>query len=311
MPGAYCGEAVTIIDGKFYYIGSQIVEYDPRSDNWAILTTVPTWRYMLGAISTINNKIYVMGGADPIDQCGGWNEEYDPLANKWRTLTGMPHGRCLLAIATDKDGYIYAIGGYNDGGGDQTGNGKLNEKYTPEIWVGEDEITDNPQWIDSTHYQVSYELTALNPRGHYPLTVSDVNGGDGILIVPDTRNSFEVDYAGSISDVTIPEKPAVIAWGDGSLSNLYARWSANDSESEINLYRYAIGTFPGGSDVVNWTNTTITTLTKNGLNLSPDQAYYISVKARNVSGLWSQAGWSAGIVNGASYNFIFIPLLLK
>ena len=48
--------------------------------------------------------------------------------------------------------------------------------------------------------------------------------------------------------------------------------------------------------MVNWTSTGATaSVTKTGLSLAYNQAYYFSVRARNAAGLWSAAGNSDGI----------------
>jgi hypothetical protein len=83
------------------------------------------------------------------------------------------------------------------------------------------------------------------------------------------------------------------------VGTLSASWSAYDPDSVITLYSYAIGTTPGGGEVVNWTNTMATSFTRTGLGLIAGHTYYISVKARNEGGLWSEAGTPAGLVAGS------------
>lgn len=212
-----------------------------------------------------------------------------------------------------------------------TGNSGLPNQYvraidvdnTGSIWVGTyggiGVLWEKPaylfqsdfSWLDETHFQASYEVNALIERGDYVLTVSDAVGGDGMTIVPDSRTTFTVDYAGEISDTTPPAAPAVIAWGNGSLTQLSAKAFASDPDSEIVGYRYAIGTTPGGSDVVNWTNTPYAEITRTGLLLQSDQAYYVSFQARNLSGLWSVPGVSNGVVNGAELNFVYLPAIRR
>jgi len=73
-----------------------------------------------------------------------------------------------------------------------------------------------------------------------------------------------------------------------STSSLSANWTAaSDPNSNIQSYWYAIGTSPGDSNVVAWTNNaTALTVTKNGLSLSYNTTYYFSVKAKNNAGLF-------------------------
>ena len=81
-----------------------------------------------------------------------------------------------------------------------------------------------------------------------------------------------------------------------STSQLHSTWISADSESGIAEYQYAIGTTVGGTDMVNWTSTgTTASVTKTGLSLTPNQVYYISVKAKNGVGQWSTIGSSDGI----------------
>ena len=84
----------------------------------------------------------------------------------------------------------------------------------------------------------------------------------------------------------------------------------------ITLYSYAIGTTPGGGEVVNWTNTTATSFTRTGLGLIAGYTYYISVKARNEGGLWSEAGTPAGLVAGSgtcttNRHSVHLPVVMR
>ena len=104
-------------------------------------------------------------------------------------------------------------------------------------------------------------------------------------------------------DITPPVTPTVIDDGTytGSLSQLHASWSANDSESGIIEYQYAIGTAPGGTDVVGWKSAGQTTeATETGLSLVSGQSYYFTVMAKNGAGSWSNEGYSDGIIANQS-----------
>lgn len=159
-------------------------------------------------------------------------------------------------------------------------------------------VTANSEWVEPTRYSASHDINALIPRGTYSVTVQGAVGADGIEIVPNSAHTFTVDYAGYIADTSPPDPPNVTAWGDGTTTTLSAHWSASDSESAITLYRYSIGTTPGGTDVVNWTSVGVTEVVHSGLNLLVGQTYYVSVQARNESGLWSEPGASEGVVAG-------------
>jgi hypothetical protein len=160
-------------------------------------------------------------------------------------------------------------------------------------------VSDSPQWVALNRYRSSYSFTTLVPRGTYSLSVSGARGTDGIEIPPYAGVTFTVDYAGYIADTTPPPPPTVTASVSGT-TTISGRWSANDPQSAITLYRYTIGTTPGGTDVVNWTNVGVTEVVRSELNLLAGQTYYVSVKARNEGGLWSEPGVSNGVVAGVA-----------
>ena len=100
-------------------------------------------------------------------------------------------------------------------------------------------------------------------------------------------------------DTTPPTTPVIT--DDGTTTNytnkLHAVWTAQDPQTEINEYQYAIGTSSGGVDVVNWTSCgTQAEITKTDLTLITGKTYYVSVKAKNNVGLWSSVGISDGIL---------------
>ena len=71
-----------------------------------------------------------------------------------------------------------------------------------------------------------------------------------------------------------------------------------DPNSPIEGYRYTIGTTPGGTDIVNWTNSSAPLIVRSGLSLQRNQRYFITVRVRNQGGLWSLPGISNAIENG-------------
>ncbi len=112
-----------------------------------------------------------------------------------------------------------------------------------------------------------------------------------------------VDYTGP-SSVTVTDE------GDFTTDStrLSASWTAaEDAESGIRHYRYAIGTSPsdpGSGYVVPWKTVSGGTrsMTETGLSLQNGTVYYIYVQARNHAGEWGPVGVSDGIraVNGAT-----------
>jgi len=82
------------------------------------------------------------------------------------------------------------------------------------------------------------------------------------------------------------------------LSTLSANWDvAIDSESVITRYWYAIGTSPGATNFVAWTDVGISTwVTRGGLSLTNGTTYYFTVKAENGSGYQSIPSLSDGTI---------------
>lgn len=81
-----------------------------------------------------------------------------------------------------------------------------------------------------------------------------------------------------------------------SLTQLSANWSdCIDTNSAIVRYKYAIGSSPGATDVVSWTDNGMNTaVTHTGLSLVPDQLYYFSVQSEDGAGLLSAINSSDG-----------------
>ena len=203
----------------------------------------------------------------------------------------MPTARESLGVAAASNGKIYAIGGFY--------GGLVLTTVEEATLVFETAAFYNPQWPSASQYRATYDFTTLVPRGAYSVTVSGARGMDGIEIAPYAGVTFTVDYAGYIADTTPPPPPTVTASVSGT-TTISGRWSANDPQSAITLYRYTIGTTPSGTDVVNWTNVGVTEVVRSELNLLAGQTYYVSVKARNEGGLWSEPGVSNGVVAGVA-----------
>lgn len=123
--------------------------------------------------------------------------------------------------------------------------------------------------------------------------------------------SITKDAAGNLSAVSSQDvnvdwtSPSGVSIEDGiatdidttySLTQLSANWTTSlDPHSGVTKYWYAIGTTPGGTDVVNWTNNLLaTTKTQTGLSLTPGQYYYYSVQSEDGAGLLSSVITSDG-----------------
>ncbi|MCH2234694.1 MAG: N-acetylmuramoyl-L-alanine amidase [Crocinitomicaceae bacterium] len=81
-------------------------------------------------------------------------------------------------------------------------------------------------------------------------------------------------------------------------TELSGNWlPVDDPHSGLQLYRYAIGTTPGGNDVVDWTDNYLdTTFTESGLTLSIGTTYYVSVYSINEAGLIGNTMSSDGVL---------------
>lgn len=122
-------------------------------------------------------------------------------------------------------------------------------------------------------------------------------------------------------DFTNPAPVSIIKDGTGNDIDttyngfqLQANWlAASDANSGITTYYYAIGTSPGASNVVGWTNNgNNTSVTATGLSLVHLQTYYVSVQAQDgalmksgvsVSDGQLYIGQVTGVETGAAQGF--------
>jgi len=292
-------------NGKIYLIGGRIVsdtiygdnlnvlEYDIYLDKWSVKSPIPSERSSF-SLAYSNNKIYAVGGVIPGSRIN-WVEEYDIQNDTWQEAAAMPTARVFFGLVEGINGRIYAIGG------SPKAYSYLStvEEYAPHGW-GNIIINTNPHWSDSIQYSSEYEFTSQNPIGDYKIILDGAMDQTGIMIAPDSRSNFTISYANEIADYPPPPEPDVLAWGDGTLTQLSGRAYVDDPEGLITTYRYAIGTTPGNNDVINWTEITLTNVTRTGLNLQPDQPYFLSFQVRNVGGIWGDVGISNPVVNGSS-----------
>lgn len=130
MPTARHHLASAVVDGKLYAIGGRILGngvprpvnealtnlndnevYDPKQNNWTILSPMPTKRSGLAA-SSVNSEIFVFGGQS-LNGTFNSNEKYDTESNIWTTDRPMPTSRLGLE-AISFDNKIYVFGGKSD-----------------------------------------------------------------------------------------------------------------------------------------------------------------------------------------------------
>ncbi|MCX5992121.1 MAG: fibronectin type III domain-containing protein [Chloroflexi bacterium] len=211
-------------------------------------------------------------------------------------------------IKTDAEGnesWTRAFGGANWdnlSSVQQTGDGGyIMVGYTCSYGAGDADV-----WLIKTDPEgnESWSKTLGGPESDGPGCVQQTSDGGYIVAgITDSCGDIQGDAwlvkVSSESDMTPPLTPVVTDDGATTSNNtqLHASWTSSDAESGIAEYQYAIGTSAGGTDVVSWTSTgTATEITKTGLSLGTGTKYYVSVKAKNGAGLWSEVGASDGIV---------------
>jgi Kelch motif len=105
------------LNGKIYIIGglpstNRVQEYDPATNTWRIVASLPIAVDHPGATS-LGGKLYVMGGNTAN---GSTNAlfEYDPATDQWTPRPSMPTARNALGSVAIS-GKIYAVGGTGTG----------------------------------------------------------------------------------------------------------------------------------------------------------------------------------------------------
>lgn len=115
--------AVTGLDGRIYAIGgidftgsssdvlATVEAYDPASNTWATVASMPAPRAEMAAVLGADGRIYILGGENGLQGVDSTVFAYTPSSNTWTTLSSMPTARYGLAAAVGPDGTIYVIGG--------------------------------------------------------------------------------------------------------------------------------------------------------------------------------------------------------
>jgi len=108
------------IDGKIYVFGggtsggilASVECYDPATDTWSYLASMPGPRAWLRAATAPDGTIYTFGGStDSWPSTEVW--AYDPDTDTWNTsVPPMPTERRDVVAVTGVDGLIYVFGGH-------------------------------------------------------------------------------------------------------------------------------------------------------------------------------------------------------
>ncbi|MBN1181537.1 MAG: T9SS type A sorting domain-containing protein [Bacteroidales bacterium] len=181
-------------------------------------------------------------------------------------------------------------------------------------WYAVDTIQGGISIIDWTdnglERQFTYTGLSLIPDKTYYTSVRAENkagllsasaSSNGVLIIPDATPPTDINevrdgFFSDVDDVYYTDR-------------LSANWSPSvDDESGILYYWYSLGTTAGGHDVINWTKYTLDTiLFLEGLSLNVGTKYYLSIRAENGSGAFSNLSSSDGfIVNEMDPNIYIV-----
>jgi len=117
MPTARARLAVVAYEGHIYAIAGDtedgvtgVVEvYDPITDSWTRRTNKPRPVRNVAA-AVIEDRFYVPGGYDAMDQAIADLEVYDPSADSWSEAAPLPSPLFAYALAV-ADGKLYLFGG--------------------------------------------------------------------------------------------------------------------------------------------------------------------------------------------------------
>ena len=81
-----------------------------------------------------------------------------------------------------------------------------------------------------------------------------------------------------------------------STTTLSANWAGfNDVTGGIAMYEYSIGSNPGGTDILTWTENSLETYFTTGVALTSGEDYFVSVRATDGAGNVSNISTSNGI----------------
>ncbi|QHZ45415.1 Kelch repeat-containing protein [Bacillus sp. NSP9.1] len=207
MPVRAIGTNTASLNGKIYAVGGMngaytkekmfktLYEYNPETDSWTKKQNLIS-ELTFTSVTTLNGKIYIMGGVIPGDKATATTQVYDPSNDSIEEFKSLNSARCLATAATVGND-IYIIGG-------RISNGDLAlktvEMYTPEDSTPDTETPETPTTPEPT---------------------PDQSSGDRALLVITMTNGLEKEF-----DLSMDEVNDFISWYDqkdaGSGSSKYA-----------------------------------------------------------------------------------------
>jgi hypothetical protein len=294
----------TDIDGSVWArTSTQLLRYD--GSGWAAMATISTYSMMYAgdtflAIDREGVKWISQGGIKGFD------------GSSWHTLISIPISGSGFVI--DADGHKWY------------GDNMVASQVLHVVYGGYETPITGGQWADDHTYTSSYDFTSAVARGTKAIHVAGAVDTDGISIAPDSASTFKVDYAGQITDRTAPHTPTLWSSGvTGDSTGLSIQWGAVDNESPIVAVRYAVGSSPGGQDVLSWTDLTLAqtaalaatggsagaTISRAIPGLTDGRTYYVSLQAQNAGGLWSPSAGSTFVAGQTTLRMVYLPLLRR
>jgi hypothetical protein len=148
---------------------------------------------------------------------------------------------------------------------------------------------------NSTTKQIRYQnASSSSPSGKIVSIVTDVAKN----ISAESSSLVNLDFWGPFTVGTVNDGLAADIASQTSTTSLSANWTAtSDANNTISHYSYAIGTSPGATNVVAWTNNGLNlSFTRTGLALTVGTTYYVSVRAHNIANLVSSVRTSNGVI---------------
>ncbi|NLN76791.1 MAG: hypothetical protein GX139_10840, partial [Armatimonadetes bacterium] len=285
-----------------------------------------------GAISSSANFTFTAVGGFKSGTLAQYRYVWDTSpTHTWTESEQVWNSGDLILSAPSEGSYYLHVKGYN---GDNVANGTLdlgpykffNEPPTNPTSVTETHGVQTETWqstVSAPSFTWSGATASAGIAGYLVYFGTDPDGTstDSVASAAYTSSAVSTgtyylrlrtkDSAGQTAtkwmtaftfnyDSSAPNAPVVNDDGDfsGSATQLHASWFANDAESGIEEYQYAVGTSEGASDIVGWTSAgdaMESNITIPAPELQLGQMYFISVKAKNGAGLWSEVGSSDGI----------------
>jgi len=119
-----------VVRGRLYcFLSSgEVWEHELASRRWRQRADMPTHRRAFG-LGVVNDRIYVVGGIEPLTGQSARLEEYDPEYDRWSVKADMPTPRAFPGVAV-ANGRLYVVGGMKKGWFGSLAT-RRNEEYDP------------------------------------------------------------------------------------------------------------------------------------------------------------------------------------